>query len=312
MMKRVWILSVILPALLPAALQRIEVSERSDVLDGKSFAAAGPYERITGKAYFAVDPNLPANKIITDIAKAPRNATGLVEFSADFYCLKPRDPKNGNHALLFEVSNRGGKGMLGTFDFGGSLDPRTQADFGDDFLLEQGYTLVWLGWEFDVPPGPAMLRLYAPVAKGITGLVRSEITVDHVSTRQSLGDRNVLAYPVSNPADPALVLTVRDQPMANARRFRAMPGISKAAPTSSCSPVSNPAASTNWCTSPRSSARWPGSRRRPRFNLVLQIRHPQRHTALRPARIHQTRLRLRHFPERPFPAHLPLLRFQSG
>ena len=196
MLKRAWILSLCIPALLPAALLRIEVSERSDVLEGKAFASAGPYERIVGKAYFAVDPNLPANKIIADIAKAPRNGEGLVEFSADFDCLKPRDPKHGNHAVLFEVSNRGGKSMLDIFR--------------GDMLLEQGYTLVWLGWEFDVPPGPNSLRLYAPVAQGITGLVRSEITLDRKSTRQSLGDRSQLAYPVLNPHDPALTLTVRE------------------------------------------------------------------------------------------------------
>ncbi|MGA2738175.1 MAG: alpha/beta hydrolase domain-containing protein [Bryobacteraceae bacterium] len=196
MLKRAWILSICLPALLPAALLRIEVSERTDVLDGKAFASAGPYERIVGKAYFAVDPNLPANKIITDIAKAPRNEDGLVPFSADFYCLKPRDPHHGNHAVLFEVSNRGGRAM--------------QTYFGNDFLMEQGYTLVWLGWEFDVPPGPGMLRLYAPVAQGITGLVRSEIIVDHKAMRQSLGDRSQLAYPAMNPDDPGLTLTVRE------------------------------------------------------------------------------------------------------
>jgi hypothetical protein len=207
MLKRAWILSVCLPALLPAALLRIEVSERTDVLDGKSFASAGPYERIVGKAYFAVDPDLPANKIITDIAKAPRNENGLVEFSADFYCLKPRDPAHGNHAVLFEVSNRGSKGMVGTFNLSAAGPDH---EYGDGFLLEQGYTLVWLGWEFDVPPGNGALRLYAPVAKGISGLVRSEITVDHRETRQSLGDRAQIAYPVSDPDDPALALTIRD------------------------------------------------------------------------------------------------------
>lgn len=196
MLKRAWVLFVCIPALLPAALLRIEVSERSDVMDGKGFGAAGPYERIVGKAYFAVDPNLAANKIIADIGKAPRNEDGLVEFSADFDCMKPRDPKHGNQAVLFEVSNRGGKAMT--------------AMFGDDFLMEQGYTLVWLGWEFDVPPGPNRLRLYAPAARGITGLVRSEIIVDHKAMRQSLGDRSQLAYAVLNPDDPALTLTMRE------------------------------------------------------------------------------------------------------
>lgn len=211
MLRRAWILSVCLPALLPAALVRIEVSERSDVLDGKAFAAAGPYERIIAKAYFAVDPNLPANKIITDIARAPRNEDGLVEFSADFYCLKPRDPRHGNHAVLFEVSNRGTKALLPFFDLGaGVLDPRSEAHFGDGFLLEQGYTLVWLGWEFDVPASPGLLRLNAPAAQGITGPVRSEITVDHKATLQSLGDRNQVGYAVLNPDDPRLTLTVRE------------------------------------------------------------------------------------------------------
>jgi hypothetical protein len=211
MVRRAWVLSFCLPALLSAALLRIEVSERSDVLDGKAFGSAGPYERIAGKAYFAVDPNLPANKIITDLAKAPRNEDGLVPFSADIYVLKPRDPKHGNGAVLFEVSNRGGKGMLAFFDHGsGAADPRTEKEFGDGFLLEQGYTLVWLGWEFDVPPSPGALRLYAPVAKGITGLVRSEFVLDQKATRQSLGDRDQLAYAVLNPDDPGLTLTMRD------------------------------------------------------------------------------------------------------
>ena len=211
MLRRAWILSLCLPVLLPAALLRIEVSDRSDVLDGKSFGAAGPYERIAGKAYFAADPNLPANKIIADIARAPRNEDGLVEFSSDIYVLKPRDPAHGNGAVLFEVSNRGGKAMLYTFDHGAAVsDPRTAHDFGDGFLLEQGYTLVWLGWEFDVPPKPGLLRLCTPAVQGITGLVRSEMIVDHRETRQSLGDRNQMAYPVANPDDPSLTLTVRD------------------------------------------------------------------------------------------------------
>ncbi len=210
MFKRVWVLSLLVPALLPAALLRIEVSERSDVLEGKAFGASGPYERIAGRAFFAVDPTLPANQIVVDIGKAPRDENGLVEFSADFYCLKPRDPKHGNHAVLFEVSNRGGKAMLGTFDLGGANDPRNASDFGDGFLLEQGYTLVWLGWEFDVPPGPAALRFYGPAAQGITGVVRSEITLDHKATRASLGDRAQLAYAVANPDDPAPTLTVRE------------------------------------------------------------------------------------------------------
>jgi hypothetical protein len=198
--------------ILSATLVRIEVAERSDVLDGRSFGSAGPYERITGKAWFAVDPKLEANQIITDIDRAPRNEDGKVEFSADIYVLRPRDSRNANGAVLFEVSNRGRKGMLSMFNrAAGSNDPQTAAQFGDCFLLDQGYTLVWLGWQFDVPRDPQMLRLYTPVVKGITGVVRSEILVDKKVTSYSLGDRDqMIAYPVANPDDPKMTLTVRD------------------------------------------------------------------------------------------------------
>ena len=200
-----------------AALVRIEVLERSDVLEGRAFGAVGPYERIVGKAYFAVDPTAEANRIVRDLEKAPRNENGLVEFSADIYVLKPRDPARGNGAVLYEVSNRGKKGMLAMFNrAASSLDPSTAAHFGDGLLLERGYTLLWLGWQFDVPAGADLMRVYPPVIKGVTGLVRAEIVVDRKVTRHSLADRDHVAYPVVNPADPKLTLTVRDT--ANGQR----------------------------------------------------------------------------------------------
>ncbi|HTM50986.1 MAG TPA: alpha/beta hydrolase domain-containing protein [Bryobacteraceae bacterium] len=215
MLNRLLLLSLCLAPVLPAGLLRIELSERSDVLGGKSFGAAGPYERLIGKAYFGVDPKLPANKIICDIDKAPRNDSGLVEFSSDIYVLKPRDPKNGNGAVIYEVSNRGRKGMLAMYNRGGSAtDPRTAADFGDNFLLERGYTLVWLGWQFDVPRTEGLMRLYTPIARNgdrpIPGLVRSEIIVDKKEFSHSLADRNHVPYPPADPDDPKLTLTVRD------------------------------------------------------------------------------------------------------
>src|SRR5947199_1138316 len=124
---------------------------------------AGPYTKITGKVYFAVDARLAANRIITDIDYGPRNEKGLVEFSADLYMLKPA---RHNGTIFFEVSNRGRKGMLSTFNLreaGASSDPRTAAEFGDNFLLEQGFTLLWLGWQCDVPPDPpGPKRFYDP------------------------------------------------------------------------------------------------------------------------------------------------------
>src|SRR3954451_22960659 len=189
-MRKFWLLAGLLcTSVCHAALDHIYATERSDVLDGVSCGSAGPYERIIGKAYFAIDPKLPANRIIRDIDLAPRNADGMVEFSADLYVLKPRDPAKGNGTVLFEVSNRGGKGMLSMFNRAkGATDARTAEEFGDRMLLDQGYTLVWLGWEFDVPQTPGLLRNYIPVAKGVTGLVRAEFVPDHQADRFLLAD----------------------------------------------------------------------------------------------------------------------------
>jgi hypothetical protein len=217
MLQKIFVLVLCLAPAMPGGLLRIELSERSDVLGGKSFGSVGPYERLAGKAFFAVDPKLPANQIVCDIDKAPRNDSGLVEFSSDIYVLKPRDPKNGNGAALYEVSNRGNKGMLAMYNRAtASHDPKTAADFGDNFLMERGYTLIWLGWQFDVPRAEGLMRLYTPIARNgdrpITGPVRSEIIVDKRLFSFSLADRNThIPYTMADPNDPTLTLTVRDR-----------------------------------------------------------------------------------------------------
>ena len=205
-----------------AALVRVEVSERSAILGGKAFGKAGAYERLIGKAYFEVDPASAANKDVVNVALAPRNAKGRVEFYADFVLFAPVDPKKGNGTLLFEVSNRGRKGLLSTFSLAeGSNDPRTAAEFGDALLLEQGFTLAWLGWQFDVPREPPLMSVTVPVAKNpdgsaITGVVRSDFVPDQAITSFSLGDRLFFPYRVADPNDPSATLTERS--LANGPR----------------------------------------------------------------------------------------------
>src|SRR5215468_884236 len=118
-----------------AEVVRIEVKSRADLLTSKSFGPAGAYEKLSGKIYFAVDPRNGANLIIADIDKAPKNGSGKVEFSSDFYVIKPKELNRGNGTVLYEVSNRGNKGMLGFFDFAAaSPDPQNASHFGDGFL----------------------------------------------------------------------------------------------------------------------------------------------------------------------------------
>ena len=200
-----------------ADVVRIEVKSRTDILAGQAFGGAGSFEKLTGLIHFAVDPRTPANQIIADIDKAPRNAAGLVEFSSDFYLIRPKDPSKGNGTLLYEVSNRGGKGMVGFFNFarGGGPDPQTAEHFGDGFLLERGFSLIWIGWQFDVPLRDGLMRVNAPIARNadgstITGLVRSDFVPLKPQQEASLADRGHQAYVVSDVNDQANVMTVRD------------------------------------------------------------------------------------------------------
>ena len=209
--------SVLLAAVsaVSAEVVRVDVERRGDIADGGSYGSAGAYERLAGRIHYAVDPENPANGIVTDIDYAPTNSAGLVEFSSDFLLVKPKDFSAGNGAVFFDVANRGRIAALGRFNSApSSRDPLTAEDFGDGFLLEEGFTLLWVGWQHDTPLGDGLLRVYPPVATNsdepIEGLVRSDIFVAEKVYSHSLGDRGHVAYPVADPADPRNVLTVRD------------------------------------------------------------------------------------------------------
>lgn len=175
---------LLMAAALPAAVEKIYLVSRGD--------AGERYERVEARAHFVLDPKLPANQIIRDIDRAPVDEKGMVRFSADLVVLKPRDPATGNGSILFEVSNRGGKGLTGMF--------------GEPFLMEQGYTLVWVGWQWDVPASPDLLRVYPPIAQGVEAMIRSEFVPKAKVTTMNLGDRNMQAYVASG----AVKLTIRD------------------------------------------------------------------------------------------------------
>ncbi len=201
------VLLVLWATSLSAALVRVEITDQRPVLDGQSFGRTGAYEFLRGRAYFAVRPDTPR---VTDLALAPRNSQGQVEFSADFVILRPANATRGNGTLVVEAPNRGGMGMLPLYNRArASLNPVTAADYGDGFLMREGYTLAWIGWQHDVPVRDFALRAHVPVAQGVTGWVRGEYTPSAPVTRFSLGDANHIPYPVSDPA--TLKLTVRDR-----------------------------------------------------------------------------------------------------
>ena len=206
---------VLRPTQAAAHVTDVVITSCVDVLEGRPFGAAGAYEKCVGKIYFALDPQLSRNRIIVDLDKAPRNGAGEVEFSADLFVLRPKDPSRGNGVLFFDVINRGNKLLLGRFNFAaGAVDPTSEAEFGDGFLMREGYTLVAVGWE--PTPGTRALSLYPPVAtddgRPITGKVTNWFIPLAPSRSFDLASSywtGFAEYPPLRPDDPAYRLTER-------------------------------------------------------------------------------------------------------
>jgi hypothetical protein len=204
-----------------AEVTLIDVETRGDLPGNREYGLAGAYEKLSGKIYFEIDPDDPANQIITDIEHAPVNAAGHVEFSADFYMLKPRDMRRANGTLLFGTSNRGSKRLLTFFNHASAEgrkwdepDPKNETNLGDGFLMRNGFTMLWVGWQFDVPMNGENLRAYLPATaehpQPINGFARSDFVVTEKLFDFTLGDRNHIPYPVSDPTSAQNILTVRD------------------------------------------------------------------------------------------------------
>ncbi len=203
-----------LPTLGFAGVTRFEILERSSFAEGKAFGDTGPYERIVGRVYYELDPEAPANATVVDLGLAPRNADGKVEVSADLFILAPKDAGQGNGALLYDVNNRGNKLALRFFCGGSSSNnPTTAEHAGNGFLLRQGYTVVWSGWDGELLPGGDRLRLFPPLAseskEPITGPVRCEIVPTSGTQRTVINWANHGSYRPTEEGLKTATLTER-------------------------------------------------------------------------------------------------------
>jgi len=192
---------------------RLEIIRREPVLDGAAFKGAGgagsAYEKLEGVLHFSADPASRANEPIADLGLAPRNARGLVEYSADFYLLRPLD--GGRGRLLLDVPNRGRKIALGMFNSTPrSNDPTSRDDFGNGFLMRHGYTVAWIGWQPDVPRRDGMMALTVPRVPGVSERVRCEFRPNARVGALPLADRYHIPHPVARLDDPEAELHVRD------------------------------------------------------------------------------------------------------
>lgn len=195
---------------------RLDIQRKSDFAGGMSFGNTGPYERLSGKVSFAIDPNEEGLPWICDLEFAPRNAGGLVEFEADVDIVKPVDPSKGNRRLLFEFSNRGGRGAITRLCEGSGADMTDPKHAGNGFLMRQGYTIAWCGWQGDLISNGSNMTAYLPEAKEngrpLRGRVRQEFIVDTagVESMPVSGGPNIQCYPVPDPVDTTLTMREKE------------------------------------------------------------------------------------------------------
>jgi hypothetical protein len=186
-----------------SGVSHLEITRREPFAGGMTFGATGSYEKLVGTATLEVDPGDPHNSFIQDIGKAPRNAQGMVEYSTEVYILKPVDLSKGNGKIFFQANNRGNKSILQQFDdAAANNDPSTAEDAGNGFVLREGYTLVWAGWESDVLPGQGRLTINLPTATDNGADLTGPLTVRFDVTHQ-IPQNGAVSLPLSGRAESA-------------------------------------------------------------------------------------------------------------
>ena len=197
-------------------VQRIEITEReTSVFGGAEFGAAGPYERLHGTVFGELDPTHHLNAGIVNLDRAARNTRGNVEYQCEFRILKPLDLDRGNGCMVYDVPNRGNQPIMPRLN--GAPDGGHPHHAGNGFLMRHGFTLVWSGWQGDVPPGADRLTARFPAIPGVTGIVREDFIAEATGL---LGDTNIhelsaerfvgtLVYPVADLE--GATLTVRER-----------------------------------------------------------------------------------------------------
>src|SRR6266852_5187490 len=158
-----------------ARVTRIAIEKKaSPAFDGASFGNAGQYETLAGKAFGELDPNDPHNAVIQDIKLAPRNARGMVEYTATFQIVKPLDMSKASRLMWHDVPNRAGRITIVPIE-------RANGDIG-----------LSSGWQGDnsgrTAPGPNNDYVVVPTARksGRLGDHRPRHGADHECLRQRL------------------------------------------------------------------------------------------------------------------------------
>ena len=202
------VLGLILYGCAPSADARI----RNIILDPPMFPFGDvPYALIAGVAIGEIDPHDPLNAVIQDIRLAPRDSRKLVQYSTKITIVTPVDLSTGNHTMLLNIVNKGNPQI---YDVGSDL-----------FLLKQGFSVVFAGWQADLSPidNPLFFTMSAPVThekngETITGVVRAEFTLSAPASTQNIiagSSTDTAGYPtvsLDNRHDTMTVRVHQDDP----------------------------------------------------------------------------------------------------
>lgn len=197
-------------------LININITNRYLLANGDEFGDVGQYEVVEGIAKFEIDPLLDINRSIIDLELAEREANGSVIFSSDICILQPVNLDNGNQRIFFDVVNRGRKTALSLNDVPTAADHFAPLKAGNGFLMRNGYTVAWCGWQSDVPPNLGLIGLHAPDAIGPDGPLEGRIMCQFQSDVPTevflLADRQHTPHPAADINEQEATLTVRNLP----------------------------------------------------------------------------------------------------
>lgn len=213
------------PLLTEARIATIELTQvESPTFEGREFENVGQYEKISGRLFGEVDPSSVENAGIVNLDKAPKNKAGRVSYSTNFVILRPVDSTKGNQTLLYGVLNRGNKidlVLLNNVPYGETTNTPTGADdAGNGFLMRQGYTIVWSGWQARGKPGaqccvpdkPGIMSAELPIVledgKPILGAVR-DLFIGRQQSNPPDHQTMTLSYPVASLDPQQMQVSVR-------------------------------------------------------------------------------------------------------
>jgi Alpha/beta hydrolase domain len=195
---------------------RIEFTSKTPFAGGVSFGNTGPYERLLGTASFAIDPNEKDLPFIVDLDLAPRNPEGLVEFKTILDIVKPAELSRGNRRLLFDFSNRGGRGAFTRLNDGGGPDLSRQSYAGNGFLNRLGYTVVSAGWQGDLVYNGSNVVAFLPEARENGRPLRGKVRQEFISDKPGVlslpvsGNANIQCYSVLDRATATLTMREKE------------------------------------------------------------------------------------------------------